>query len=103
MRLFAPEDALRAAFLMESFDRAEIERYLGYLRRDNVLVEISGPDVATTDVERYFEVPYRIGPPLQPKRSPELAVDLPQENAYLPGNPDFAPYPLDELPPASTP
>ncbi len=85
MALYPPEEILVADYLMEGFDAALIREYLSHLRQDNVLIELSGPDLETDDVERWFEVPYRLETDL------ELAIaaapgtmHLPEANPFLP-------------------
>jgi secreted Zn-dependent insulinase-like peptidase len=94
MNLHPIEDVLIAPYLMEGFDADLIERLLGYLTPDNVLIEISGPDVDTDQVEKWFQVPYRIAAafpagtsvhaptPDPTKTSMDLA--LPPRNPFIP-------------------
>ncbi|MGD8415833.1 MAG: insulinase family protein [Pseudomonadales bacterium] len=82
---YPPRDVLVADYLMEGFDRTLIQRYLSYLRPDNVLVEVSGPDVKTDETEPWFNVPYRLETGIVTGRHPEVAgMHLPAPNPFLP-------------------
>ncbi len=82
---YPPEDLLTQAYLMESFDPRLIRTYLSYLSPDNVLVELIGPDVGTTDVEKWFQVGYslEINPIAMADVDPD-GLHLPDANQYLP-------------------
>jgi len=83
--LYPPEDVLVADYLMERFDERLIREYLSYLRPDNVLIELSGPDMETDQVEPYFDVPYRLERPISTTQRTELAgMHLPAPNPFLP-------------------
>ena len=83
--LFPAEDLLVAPYLMEAFDPALIEKFLGYLRPDNVLLEITAPDSATDQVERWFEVPFALEQaPLKRQTVANAPLRLPEVNPYLP-------------------
>ncbi|MGE0624673.1 MAG: insulinase family protein [Pseudomonadales bacterium] len=83
--LYPPEDVLIADYLMEGFDERLIRHYLSYLRPDNVLVELSGPDVETDNVEAWFNVPYRLERPISATQDTQLAgMHLPEPNPFLP-------------------
>lgn len=85
--LYPPEDVLIADYLMEGFDEQLIREYLSYLRPDNVLIELSGPDLATDQVESWFKVPYRLERPIATEQHSELAdMHLPAANPFLPDN-----------------
>jgi secreted Zn-dependent insulinase-like peptidase len=82
---YPPEDLLIAPTLMEGFDGALIEKYLGSLTKDNVLVEIIAPSVETDSVETWFEVPYKlVKGPIAIEEHPTNALHLPAQNPYLP-------------------
>ncbi|MEQ8859343.1 MAG: insulinase family protein [Pseudomonadales bacterium] len=89
---YPPRDVLAAPYLMSDFDPGLIERYLGALRPDNVVMELAGPDVPVSEMEPWFKVPYDIEPGA-PART-EVAADglaLPPPNPYLPQNLDVLP------------
>ena len=82
---FPAEDLLVHPYLMEEFDKELIKSYLTYLTPENVLMEVVGPDVETTDVERWFEVAYALSPgaiPVVPVTPDDL--HLPAPNQFLP-------------------
>ncbi len=80
----APE-VLVADYLMEGFDTALIRDYLSYLRPDNVLLELAGPDLTTDQQETWFQVPYRLETGLEPMDHAEVAtLHLPEPNPFLP-------------------
>jgi len=82
---YPPEEVLVADYLMEGLDVALVEEYVGYLRPDNVLIERSGPDVATDQVEAYFEVPYHLETAIPVARRTDTAeLHLPDRNPFLP-------------------
>ena len=87
---YPPAQTLSAPYLMRSFDAPLISDYLSYLRRDNVLVEVSGPDVDTDRVEPWFDVPFKLAdaPALAGSNEAEHTwaqeLALPQANPFLP-------------------
>ncbi len=87
MNLYPVSEVLIAPYLMEQFDADLIERYLAYLTPANVLIEVSGPDIDTDQVETWFQVPYRIT---------SAAAPAPDDVAGTPGNTGLA---LPELNP----
>lgn len=86
---YAPEDVLRADYLLESFDEQLIRRYLDRLVPQNSLVGISGPDIEGDRVEPTFDVPWRFGRPLLPEAA-AATFELPEPNPYLPENFELA-------------
>jgi len=83
--LYPPEDVLIAPYLMEEFDPTLIDSYVDYLTPDNVIVTVSGPDVRTDQVERWFEVPYSLERERLSTAGPMLAdMHLPAPNPFLP-------------------
>ncbi len=85
--IYPPEDVLIADYLMEGFDAQLIREYLSYLRPDNVLIELSGPDVETDQLEAWFNVPYHLERPIPIEQRTELAgMHLPAANPFLPEN-----------------
>ncbi len=83
--LFPAEDLLVAPYLMEAFDPALIEQFLGYLSPNNVLLEITAPDVATEQMEPWFQVPYTLSRgKLARKAVITPPLSLPKANPYLP-------------------
>lgn len=82
---YAPAEVLVADYLMEGMDAALIKRYLSYLRPDNVLIERSGPDVPTNEVEEYFRVRYQLETNIEPAEAGDVAgLHLPAPNPFIP-------------------
>lgn len=82
--LYPPADVLIAPYLMDTFDAQLIESFLVYLTPENLLMEIVGPDVATDQIETWFQVPYKLEQ-RKVSSTPELAsLHLPQINQFLP-------------------
>jgi secreted Zn-dependent insulinase-like peptidase len=92
LALYPPEDVLIADYLMEEFDADLIRHYLSFIRPDNVLIEVSGPDVATDSMEPWFQVAYRLETDVG-LTSERLAGDM-----HLPAANPFLPDALDLLP-----
>jgi secreted Zn-dependent insulinase-like peptidase len=85
LSLYPPEDVLIANYLMEGFEPDLIRDYLSFLRPDNVLIEISGPEVDTDSVEPWFQVPYRLDTGIATIPDPEQGnMHLPEPNPFLP-------------------
>ena len=95
---YAPEDVLRADFLLESFDEQLIGRYVDRLVPTNSLVGVSGPDIEGDRVEPTFNVPWRFGRPLLPDEM-QAPFELPGPNPYLPENVELAFEPASPEPP----
>jgi insulysin len=89
LRLYPVPEVLEAPYLMERYDEALIDRYLAALRPDNLLLEISGPDVTTDKIEPWFDVPYREQPldvDLTAHAGDEFSFALPAVNEFLPND-----------------
>ncbi|MCB1683217.1 MAG: insulinase family protein [Pseudomonadales bacterium] len=93
LALYPPEDVLIAPYLMSGFDGPLIKRYLSYLTPENLLMEVSGADVETDRLERFFEVPYRL------ERRPARMGKVNQRGLHLPEPNPFLPERLELLPP----
>ena len=84
---YPPEDLISSSYLMEEFDAELISSFIGYLRKDNVLIEVINPDFTSDQTEKWFEVPYSIQ-----KNHLELSshdtdqLFLPTKNPFLPEN-----------------
>ena len=82
---YPPKDLLTYPYLMEEFDPELINEYLGYLRLDNVLLEVIGHDVQTDSVESWFKVGYSLDRgPLSIIEAVPGELDLPEPNTFLP-------------------
>ncbi|MCZ6641803.1 MAG: insulinase family protein [Gammaproteobacteria bacterium] len=78
-------DVLVGPYMMEEFDSKLIKEYLGYLRADNLLMEISGPDVTGDQVEPWFQVPYSLErKPIEIAATEAKSLHLPERNNFLP-------------------
>ncbi len=96
---YPPKDLLVAPYLMEQFDAPTIVEMLSYITPDNLLMEVSAPDIEGSQTEPWFEVPYNLtrGPiqrtPIDNIEQALAQLSLPQENPYLPD--DLALEPAD--------
>lgn len=82
---YPPEDLLVAPYLMEEFDAQVTKDLLSYLTPDNVLVEISGPNISGDRIEPWFNVPYSLKPgPIEKQAVADAGLSLPAPNPYLP-------------------
>ena len=84
---YPAEDLLVAPYLMEGFDAALISKSLSFLRKDNVFMEISAPDLKTDQVEPWFNVPYSLSVgEIETVGFKGASLNLPPTNPYLPNN-----------------
>lgn len=87
---YPPEEMLRYRYIASGFDPALVQRYLSFLRPDNVAVEVVLPEAQTNAVEPWFNVDYALkrGPiTVTPPRSQgRTALSLPPPNPFLPEN-----------------
>ena len=84
---YPPEDLISSSYLMKEFDPELISKFLSYLRRDNVLIEVINPETPTEQIEKWFEVPYSIKKnhiDESPHATDQLF--LPTKNPFLPEN-----------------
>ena len=84
---YPPEDLISSSYLMKEFDPELISKFLSYLRRDNVLIEVINPESPTEQIEKWFEVPYSIKKnhiDESPHKTDQLF--LPTKNPFLPEN-----------------
>ncbi len=80
-----PQDVLVASYLMEGFDRQLVNGYLAHLRPDNLVMEVSGPDVTTDRTEPWFGVAYRLETGIgEVPRPVSAGMHLPDPNPFLP-------------------
>ena len=83
--LYPAEDLLVAPYLMEAFDPALIEKFLNYLRPDNVLLEVTAPDSTTDQIEPWFKVPFALErAALKRLAVTDAQLHLPEVNPFLP-------------------
>ena len=92
-----PEDLLRAPYLMADFDAQRIAEYLSYLRPDNLLMTVIGPEVATDRTEPWFQAPYALERGPIALSEPDIQLRLPPPNPFLPE--DLTALPDDKQPP----
>jgi len=84
---YPPEDLLVAPYLMQEFDATTISKFLNELTLDNVLIEITAPDIDGEMQEPWFEVPYNLSlQPLDLANVEQAPFTLPEVNPYLPEN-----------------
>lgn len=88
MRTYTPEDVLAGETLFMAYNEKQIEKSLSYLRKDNVLVVLTAPEVDVYRISRLYSAPYalRSGIPdifeLKPTVKSELS--LPEKNLFIP-------------------
>jgi secreted Zn-dependent insulinase-like peptidase len=90
---YPASEVLVAPYLMSGFDASLIDEFLARLNVDNVIVEISGPDVPVDSLEPWFQVPYKLvsgAPPGALESATDSAtpagLNLPVPNPYLPAD-----------------
>ena len=82
-----PKILLVAPYLMQEFDATTISKFLNELTLDNVLIEITAPDIDGEMQEPWFEVPYNLSlQPLDLANVEQAPFTLPEVNPYLPEN-----------------
>lgn len=82
---YPASEVLAAPYMMEEFDPKLIKEFLSYLRADNLLMEISGPDIAGDQIEPWFQVPYSLAhDPIEIAKSDGKNLQLPERNNFLP-------------------
>jgi insulysin len=57
---YEPEDVLRGGYLFADYNERLINRYLNYLKPDNVVWVVTGKDVETNRVTPLYQAPYRL-------------------------------------------
>lgn len=88
----APEDVVQAHFLMMDFDEALIRRYLGFLRPENMLMEVTAKGVKTDRRDPWYDTAYAVGPIESATVGRWAAADfdgelaLPAPNPFIPEN-----------------
>lgn len=89
---YPAQDLLVAPYLMEGFDASLITKSLSYLRKDNLMMEISAPELETDRVEPWFSVPYSLNVgEIETAEFADAKLNLPAVNPYLPSNLDLLP------------
>ena len=84
---YPPEDLISSSYLMKEFDPELISKFLSYLRRDNVLIEVINPESPTEQIEKWFEVPYSIKTNhIDESLHSTDQLFLPTKNPFLPEN-----------------
>ena len=73
-----------APYLLENFDAELIDSYLGYLRPDNVLVTVAGPEIEGDQTEKWFNVAYSLTTGIERTDAAATALKLPTPNPFLP-------------------
>ena len=84
---YPPKDLISSSYLMKEFEPQLISSFIDHLRKDNVLIEIINPEAPVDQVEKWFEVPYKIEKnhiDMSPVDTDQLF--LPPKNPFLPEN-----------------
>lgn len=82
---YPPKDLLVAPYLMERFDAELIRESMSYLTPENMLMEVTGPDVETDATEPWFGVAYAIEKGNAAAQSTSTAdLGMPSPNPFLP-------------------
>lgn len=95
----APEDVLRAAWMMENYVPEDYRDILDRLTPDNLLVTLQSPEPLPEDALRtvWYNTPYMVNENFQAPRATELSRQLASELQLPEPNP-FIPEDLDMLP-----
>lgn len=92
MQHFPVTDVLRANYLMEQFDQSLIRQVAQDLVPENSFVMLTAPEVATEQLSKRYQVPYRVRPisksTLDKWRNPtaESGLAVAVKNPYIPTN-----------------
>jgi secreted Zn-dependent insulinase-like peptidase len=87
-----PEELLRGHYLLDEFDPALIQTYLGYMRPENMLMQVTASGLEADSRTDWFGVDYRLRPidasTLARWRSPnpDPSLALPGPNGFVPEN-----------------
>ncbi len=90
MQLYPIESLLQANYMMKGFDKALVAEVIGLLTVDNLMLQLTAPEVETDKVSLMYQTPYSVSeiPASQLKkwRSPGIfsALSLPPKNPYIP-------------------
>ena len=83
-------DVLRGPYVMENYDPLLINRFLGYLSPDNVLITVIAKGLETDSITSWFDARYRIAavPTATVERwnegETDVALAIPEPNIFLP-------------------
>ena len=92
MQRYPPVDLLQANYVMKAFDKALIAEVIGMLTADNVMLQLTAPEVETDRVSVMYQTPYKVSKiapeDLQQWRTPRRfkALNLPPKNPYIPND-----------------
>jgi insulysin len=88
MHDYRVQDILRGRTWYEKFDEQEIRQSLSYLRRDNLLVALTDPDIYPLRLTDLYSVPYLVKKDVVPIFDIKLGIkqdfELPVPNPYIP-------------------
>jgi secreted Zn-dependent insulinase-like peptidase len=86
----APEDVLRAPWMMESYAPDQYLEVLSRLTPDNVLVSVQNPepDFESPQTTRWYDAEFSIGPldNINPERRDSTNLALPMANPFIPAD-----------------
>ena len=92
MHKYPTADVLRAGYVMESYDQQLISEVAAQLIPENCFIMLTAPEVATDQVSKRYQVPYRVtaidAEEVERWRNPEPAEGLAvsPKNPYIPAN-----------------
>jgi secreted Zn-dependent insulinase-like peptidase len=90
MNDYPTADLLRGPYTISEYKPELIERFLGYLRPDNVMITVSSQAVATDKTAPWFDTPYQLSAvsPEQLQQWRDEAIDpalsIPAQNHFIP-------------------
>ncbi len=92
MQRYPPVDVLQANYVMQDFDKDLVAEVIDMLTADNLMLQLTAPEVQTDRVSLMYQTPYRVSKinpeALQQWRAPRpfKALSLPPKNPYIPTN-----------------
>lgn len=90
LQQFPSEEVYRAPYIYDSFDKKLIESYLAKISPDNLFLMVMAPEVKTSKISHYYQVPYS-EESLKGKvwAAPKELISqlaLPKKNEFIPNN-----------------
>jgi len=92
MQRYPVTDVLQANYVMNDFDAELVAEVSGHLTVDNLMLQVTAPEVQTDQISVMYQTPYavsEIAPAVQQQwRTPRVFAELslPPANPYIPGN-----------------
>ena len=87
---YPARDALRANYVFDDYDEAQVVKLLRQMTVERVLILTVAASVSTDKVTKYYQVPYAVKPLtevlLQALKNPQInsVISLPERNVFLP-------------------